>query len=87
MLRSMNTVGQGEARSAPPAATAHSIGNGNQGKSTDTLFAQRIAYLQVVDAPAREVRATDIARMTAAATHKRGHRIRIYPRARTMAHL
>ena len=74
MLRSMNTVKQGKARSAPPAATAYSIGKGNQGKSTDTLFAQRIVYLPVVVTPAWEVRATEIAQMTAAATQKQGHR-------------
>ena len=39
----------GKAQSAPPAATAHSIGNGNQGKSTDT---------PLVNAPAWEVRVT-----------------------------
>ena len=78
MLRWVNTVGQGKTRSAPPAATAHPIGNGDQGKSTDT---------PLVDAPAWEVRATEIARMTAAATHKRGHRNRIHPQPRTMAHL
>ena len=78
MLRWVNTVGQGKARSAPPVATEHSIGNGNQEKSTDTLL---------VNAPAWEVRATDIARMTAAATQKRGHRNCIHPQPQTTAHL
>ena len=34
-------------------------------RTTDTLFAQRIVYLPVVVTPAWEVRATEIARMTA----------------------